>query len=771
MKHTLWLVLLLTLGSALSGCKSEYSGNVGGASNGGNGTLIGNYNPEGQRQYERQCASCHGVDGNGTPIGSSLVACATCSTLSVLADEISRTMPIGKVGSCSGSCATDTAEYILYAFNGYNLAAATTTLEGVANNELSVTLRSAALQLAGRLPTDSEIAMVENNGESGLSLALNQLMNEENFYQWLMEVFNEQLLTDKYLTSNQFEGGVNLLDPDDYPNRKWYNDAYPADEQSSIRGCVRTLTNDAVAREPLELVRYAAKNGLPHTLYMNADYMMVNWYSQQVYEATLVDSGTPFKQLAEPVCDANGVKVYDDPNDFRPAQVKKNLEYEMGGLYHAGVLTSPMFLNRYPTTATNRNRHRSRIVFDYFLDTDILKIEGDRPGDGIGTGTANPTLLDPACYACHQVMDPVSSAFQHFTDRGQFIVTGSTSPNRWDSSDIEPAGLAGKTIPLSGSSGYFRKMLQWLGTEIANDPRFIRATMRTLYTGIIGQEPLESPGENGSDADKVAYNSQRAVINTIGQAMAADGWNIKTGVKGIIMSPYYRAKAVDAGKLASNKHIGASQFLSPEQMQRKLQATLGFGWDEFRNENNRIMYGGMDSDSITERIREPSGLTIAIQQRMATEMACRATALDFTRSATARKLFRYVEPTTTPLNSDGTVNTQAVSMIKHNLQHLHWVLLGEQLDINSSELQASYDLFYQIWAQGQELLANYRNYEPRPGTSLEWECRARWYRAADGRTNGDMPEELRLERDENYNIRAWMAVITYLLSDYRFAYE
>jgi len=183
------------------------------------------------------------------------------------------------------------------------------------------------------------------------------------------------------------------------------------------------------------------------------------------------------------------------------------------------------------------------------------------------------------------------------------------------------------------------------------------------------------------------------------------------------------------------------------------------------------MYGGMDSDSITERIREPSGLTIAIQQRMATEMACRGTALDFTRTATERKLFRYVEPTTTPLNSDGTVNAQAVSMIKHNLQHLHWVLLGEQLDINSSELQASYDLFYQVWAQGQELLANYRDYEPRPGTSLEGECRARWYRAADGRTNGDMPEELRLERDENYSIRAWMAVITYLLSDYRFAYE
>ncbi|WP_430462842.1 c-type cytochrome [Thalassolituus sp. LLYu03] len=771
MKPISWLAVLMCCTALFSGCNSDYSGNVGGASNGGDGTLYGNFNAEGQRQYNAQCASCHGIDGNGSPDGSSLVACSTCTSVSVLADVIARTMPIANTDNCSGSCASDTAEYILYAFNGSNLSAAATSIDGVANSELIVTLRSAALQLAGRLPTAAEENMVSQNGENGLSTALNQIMNEEAFYERLMEMFNEQLLTDKYLTLNQYEGGINLLDPEDFPNRKWYNTTYAADEQSNIRGCVRTLTNDAVAREPLELVRYAAKNNLPHTLYVNADYMMVNWYSQQVYEAELVDPSVPFRQLSEPVCDADGVQIAYDPTDFRPARVTKDLEFEQGGMPHAGVLSSPMFLNRYPTTFTNRNRHRSRIVFDYFLDTDILKIEGERPGDGIGTGVANPTLLDPACYACHQVMDPVSSAFQHYTDRGQYITTGSTSRNSWDSSDIEPAGLAGKTIPLSGSTGYFRNMIQWLGKEIGADPRFMRATVRTLYVGLIGQEPLETPGEDATDAVKQAFTAQRAILNSIGQTMVTNNWNIKTGVKGIVLSPYYRAKTLDAGKVVANEHIGATQFLSPEQMQRKLQATVGFGWDEFRSENNRIMYGGMDSDSIIERIREPSGLTIAIQMRMATEMACRSTALDFTRDDSERKLFPYVTVLTEPTNADGEEDANGVARIKHNIQHLHWVLLGERVDLNGEEVTATYNLFTSLLAQGQDMLANRNSYDPRPGDYLEWDCRARWYRQADGRTDGDLPAESMLEADSNYTIRAWTGVLTYLMSDYRFAYE
>jgi len=777
----LWLMIVAV---SLSACFNDYSGDVGGASAGGDGRVLGPINENGRRQYIAQCATCHGVDGNGTPAGSSLVGCATCTTVSVLADEIARTMPIANVNNCTGDCASDTAEYILQAFNDRILNGGTTSLQGVNNAAQADTLRRAALQLAGRMPSNDEITLVNNKGDAGLSQALSSIMEEEAFYENLMEFFNEQLLTDKYLSRNQFEGGVNLLDSDDYPNRKWYNDVYNTDELSGVRSCVRTQTNDAVAREPLELVRYAAKNNLPHTLFLSADFMMVNWYSQQVYEAVLVNPNDEFRQLDNPVCenDAQGVSLKWDPTDFKPARITKNLQYELGGVPHAGVLTSAMFLNRYPTTNTNRNRHRSKTVFDYFLDTDILKIQGSRPGDGIGDELPNPTLLDEACYPCHQVMDPVSSAFQHWTDRGQYIVTGSTSRNRWDNSDIEPAGLGGKKVPLSGADGNFRNMLQWLGKEIAQDPRFIRATVRTLYRGIIGQEPLLSPGEDASEAQQQAFNDQRAIINGIGQAMVADNWNIKTAVKGIIMSPYYRADSVNIAQVPSNQHIGSSQFLSPEQLQRKLQATLGIAWDDLRFENNRLMLGGMDSDSIIERIREPSGLMIAIQNRMAVEMACRAVPYDFTWHNSKRRLFPNVETDTAPLTDSGDPIPAAVERIKRNLQHLHWNLLGESLTLDSAELDASYQLFLQVYNQGQQMLANPSDYDPRP---RNLNCQATRDFRDDGRTGSsfaygdtvdgqpvpEVDQRTRIRSDDNYVIRSWMAVVTYLLSDYRFIYE
>ena len=742
------------------GCDKNYSGEL--ADDG--------YNAAGHAHYQQMCASCHGLDGNGTSVGPSLVGCATCSSLTVLADEIARTMPIGDVEACTDDCATDTAEYILYAFNGQNLADALATIEGVGNQSAALTLRKASLQLAGRLPTATELGQVADNADTGLSVALDGMQNEPGFYDNLMSIFNEQLLTDKYLTSNLNEGGINLLDSDDYPNRKWYNDQYSGDEQGSIRRCVRNITNDSVAREPLELVRYAAMNDLPHTLYMTADFMMVNWYSQQVYEAELVEAGE-FRELAEPVCDEDGIQLFYDPTDFRPARVTKQLEYEFGGLPHAGVLTSPMFLNRYPTTRTNRNRHRARIVFDYFLDTDILAIEGDRPEDGIGSGVSNPTLLDPACYACHQVMDPVSSTFQHWTDRGRYIVSGSSSANDWDGSDIEPPGLGGKQAPLSGSDGQFRTLLQWLGHEIAADPRFARATVRTLYEGLMGQEVLPAPAEDASEDEKLAYNSQRAILNGVAETMVAENWDIKAAVKALIMSPYYRADNVDVQELAVNQHIGATQFISPEQLQTKLQATVGFGWDELRWEDNRIMYGGMDSDSVTERIREPGGLVIAIQNRMATEMACRSAAYDFLNPTSQRRLFPHVEIETLPLDLEGNENAPAVTRIRENIRYLHWILLGEDVAAGSTEEQATYDLFTGVLAEGQAMLENRENYDPQPSEWLEWECRARWLRQADGRTDGDLPSEERIEQDEYYSIRAWTAVLTYLMSDYRFVYE
>ena len=125
-------------------------------------------------------------------------------------------------------------------------------------------------------------------------------------------------------------------------------------------------------------------------------------------------------------------------------------------------------------------------------------------------------------------------------------------------------------------------------------------------------------------------------------------------------------------------------------------------------------------------------------------------------------------------NEDRHVSPQpllASCRIKENIRYLHWVLLGEDISAGSVEEQATYDLFLAVLSEGQNMLANREQYDPQPSDWLEWECRARWMRQADGRTDGDLPSEERIEQDEYYSIRAWMAVLTYLMSDYRFVYE
>jgi hypothetical protein len=73
-----------------------------------------------------------------------------------------------------------------------------------------------------------------------------------------------------------------------------------------------------------------------------------------------------------------------------------------------------------------------------------------------------------------------------------------------------------------------------------------------------------------------------------------------------------------------------------------------------------------------------------------------------------------------------------------------------------------FDLFLKTWREGRSKLAS-----DSVGRDLPWECQ---YRRAPG-MDEDLPEDQRLSRDENYVIRSWMAVITYMLADYRFLYD
>ena len=69
-------------------------------------------------------------------------------------------------------------------------------------------------------------------------------------------------------------------------------------------------------------------------------------------------------------------------------------------------------------------------------------------------------------------------------------------------------------------------------------------------------------------------------------------------------------------------------------------------------------------------------------------------------------------------------------------------------------------MFFEIWQDGKTGLA--------AGTyPAEPPCRANedWF------TKNPLPEENRINSDNDYTIRAWMGVLAYMLSDYRFLHE
>ena len=74
-----------------------------------------------------------------------------------------------------------------------------TTIQSVTLADAPTTLRRAAIDLAGRLPTAAETATVTSGGDTSLDAALDALMTEDIFFTRIREIFNDVLLTDEYL--------------------------------------------------------------------------------------------------------------------------------------------------------------------------------------------------------------------------------------------------------------------------------------------------------------------------------------------------------------------------------------------------------------------------------------------------------------------------------------------------------------------------------------------------------------------------------------------
>jgi len=600
-------------------------------------------------------------------------------------------------------------------------------------------LRRVTLSLAGRLPTDAELAAVAKQGLKGMPALLDAIMKEAAFYTRLREGFNDIFL----MVGLDGNPEASVLAYEHFSTtRLWYQKydlSKAGDEkaQTQARYKVSGDYREALLGEPMKLVEHIVRNDRPFTEIVTADYIMVTPYTARGYGI--------YEEIRDKFKDP------EDPFEYIPVKLKalkartKNDDQDSTtGFYpHAGLLSVFQYMRRYPNTETNRNRLRSRMYYQHFLGVDVLELAA-RVSDAAEV-TAKfkiPTMQASECVVCHKTVDPVAGLFQ---DYHRFEGVYGKRKEGWYK-DMFSAGFEGEEMPASERW----RAPQWLGERTAKDPRFAVAMVEHVYYILTGRKVLLPPKDLDDPlfvAKRRAYQAQRCEVESMAVRFAKSDFNLKSVFKETVLADFYRADfpttaIKEPARRAELDDVGLVRMLAPEQIERKVNAIFGERWGKL-NDQMAMLYGGIDSKEVTERAVDPSGAMGAIQRIMSNDVACKQIARDFGRPAAERRLFPGIEPTVLPGDSK-----EADETIRKAIMHLHERILGRYDAADSTEVERTYKLFAGIVQDAHE----------RKGIDkIEiYNCR---------QSNPPPPA------DPHYTIRAWRGVVTYLLRRQEFLYE
>ena len=562
--------------------------------------------------------------------------------------------------------------------SGSSTVTAENLFDGVTMASPQRTLRRAAILFAGRLPTQAELDAVADGEEDTLRTTIRGLMNGDGFHEFLIRTSNDRLLTDR-----QIEQGVIDIDSHSpefvelnkknwemmtaalsrgYGNR-WDDPAYRA---------WRNDLADGLARAPLELIAHVVENDLPYTEILTADYIMANPAAAEAYGAT-----TQFDNINDPLefKPSEFLSYYrDDDSKILERDESLNVNFRVvkdpGNLLtdypHAGILNTTVFLKRFPSTATNRNRARSRWTYYHFLGLDVEKSASRTTDPAALADTNNPTLNNPACTVCHSVLDPVAGAFQNYGDEGLYrdqwngldslpslykwpqdgSITRYRQADTWYR-DMRTPGFGDETAPDAANS------VQWLAQRIVADDRFAEATVSFWWPAIMGVEisnPPEDSNDPGAEGHLVAATAQSTEVSRLAAALRTgiDGgsaFNGKDLLAEIALSTWFRAESYtgeDPVRAAALREAGMERLLTPEELNRKTATVSGYMWgrrfmqtmdsghrqprshlqDQRRAGAYELLYGGIDADGITDRATDMTAVMAAVAQTHAAEVSC-----------------------------------------------------------------------------------------------------------------------------------------------------
>ena len=187
----------------------------------------------------------------------------------------------------------------------------------------------------------------------------------------------------------------------------------------------------------------------------------------------------------------------------------------------------------------------------------------------------------------------------------------------------------------------------------------------------------------------------------------------------------------------------------------------------------RLLYGGIDSEGITERARDLTSVMAGVARRHAVEVACPVILRDLYLLPDAQRwLFGGIKPT-----------ERGAGAVRAKLVELHDKLLGVRVEADSADVEAAYQLFVEVSKRGKS-------------AGKDW---FEWWRCNMGHddlylngivddvvvrrehSGGGTWDDLDWERldefmtrrdyeDPHHTAQAWVVVLMAMMMDYRYLY-
>ena len=610
-------------------------------------------------------------------------------------------------------------------------------LSGLASEPLTTTLRRATLLLHGRVPTSAEIAAVRDDED--LRIALRRLMEGDKFREFVVTAVNDKLLTRGKLGAvNVAFGNYLNLSNKDYEIVAAVADQTDSKQINDARYHFRNSFYQDLQRTSGELVYHVINNDLPYSEILTADYMMMNPLLDEVFDGDATFVNTEDRFTFKP----SKIRGFFADSNIRELEKdsRGNRKYEAVGpalspFPHAGLLTDFAFLDRYPTTDTNRNRARARWTFYHFLGIDIDKTSQRTTDADALADRNNPTMNNPNCTVCHALLDPVAGAFQNWERSGRFregrldTLTGTYKYPEDGGSlyqegdlwyrDMRPPGLFGTAITERD------KTLSVLADLIVAEEGFLSASVMFWWSAIFGKplilKPVVETDENYS-ARYEAYLAQQQAIDGFSKSLEVS-MSAKDMLVAMLMSPWFSSET--ASGLASESaqsvvSLGNKQLLTPEQLARKTESLTSINWRgsiaqkaQIENEDGPIMIetyetlgvllGGIDSDAVTERVVLFTPTMLSVLMTHATEVSCMAVVKDFSKEIRSRKLFDFVEESSDPNTED----------FRKQIRHLYSLLHGSDVGLFSDQVERMILLYSEAKKRGIGFYSNTSYYFTR----------------------------------------------------------